>query len=278
MAEITASLVKELREITNLGMMACKKALVEAGGDKEQAIKLLKEQGLAVAAKRSEREANEGAIFISSETHKASMLSVCCETDFVAKNETFSSLVSTLAEKFIEKGEAWIGSDDLNELTTQATTKIGENIRVAQGVVFEVSEGMIGSYLHANKKVGVLVELGCSSKRAGEAKLRDVAKDIAMQIAAMNPLAVSSDEIDEKTKAEQKEVFVKQMAYSGKEATILEKIATGKLNKYFSELCLLDMPFVKDGKLKIKDLLKQVSKDLGEEVSIRRFKRFQIGK
>ena len=276
MSNISAADVKELREITNIGMMKCKAALVEADGDKEKALKILKEKGLAVAAKRADRDANEGKIFVNTNGHKGHMVAVGCETDFVAKNADFIALVAEIGENFQEKGSDYINSDELKDRLTETTAKVGEKIEVKESAVIE-AEGFVQSYLHGNEKVGVLVEIVCPAEAIDNQKVKEFAKDIAMQVAAMNPLGVTENEIPQSNIDEQREVFKSQLADSGKPAEILDKIIDGKLKKYFSELCLIQMDFIKDGKLKIKDLVTNISKEIGSEVVIKSFKRFQIG-
>lgn len=278
MAEISAALVKELRDLTNLGMMDCKKALTEAAGDKEKALKILKERGLAVAAKRADREATEGVISITGGGAKAYMIKVGCETDFVAKNADFTKLVETIASKYEKEGDALLGSPDFKNLVAEATAKTGEKIVADEAVTFAAANGFVETYLHTNKKVGVLAEFSCAAGLKDKAEVKELGRDIVMQIAAMAPVALSDKDIGEDVKKEQKEIFMKQMADSGKPADVLEKIVMGKLSKHFADLCLLDMPFVKDGKVKIKDLIARVAKQAGGDIQIVRFKRMQIGK
>ena len=275
---VDAKAVKELREITNIGMMKCKEALIEAGGDKEEALKILKEKGLAVAAKRADRTANEGQIFLSIDDNKGYMASVCCETDFVAKSEGFLSLVSEVGNKFKEKGKDYIDSTELKNNLVEMTAKIGEKIEIQETAILESESGVLQSYLHSNGKVGVLVEIICKKGELDNEKILAFGKDVAMQIAAMRPIAVTEKEIALEQIEDQRAIFKSQMADSNKPADILSKIIDGKIKKYFSEFCLMDMDFIKDGKLKIKDLVANLSKDLGSDVVIKSFKRFQIGK
>ncbi len=278
MAEISAQLVKELREITNLGMMECKKALTEANGDKEQALKILKERGLAVVAKRADREATEGIIAVKNHGSKASMIKIGCETDFVARNSDFEKLVETVSERYDKEGDALFTAPDFADLVAGATAKTGEKIEIKEGASFTAANGFVEHYLHTNKKVAVLAEIACAAGVKDKAEVKELARDLVMQIAAMAPVALSDAEIGEDVKKDQKEIFLKQMADSGKPADVLEKIVAGKLSKHFADLCLLDMPFVKDGKVKIKELIARVAKQAGGDVKIVRFRRLQIGK
>ena len=274
---IKAAVVKELREITGLGMMKCKEALTESNGDKEKALKILKEKGLAVAAKRAERDANEGKIFIKTIDNKGYIISVCCETDFVAKSEDFLSLVNEIGENFVKTGEDYLTSDAVKSKLTEVTAKVGEKIEIKQHAFVEAN-GLVQSYLHGNGKVGVLVEIACSEELAINDKVKEFGKDMAMQIAAMNPMSITESDIPQDQIKEQREVFKSQMTDTDKPVEILNKIIDGKLKKYFSEFCLMEMNFIKDGKIKIKDLMTNVSKETKGDITIKSFKRFQIGK
>ncbi len=278
MTEISAAVVKELREITNLGMMECKKALIEAGGDQEKALKILKEKGLAVADKRADRDALEGIINIEQKGSKVVMIKVSCETDFVAKTENFLKLVTQLTNEFSTKGEAFLASAELKEILAGSSAQTGEKLELKEAVAYEAKAGVIESYLHTNKRVGVLIEIACSPNVVSSPELKELGKDLTMQIAALAPLALSPDDISDDIKNEQREIFKTQMTDSGKPADVLAKIIDGKLAKHLADLCLLEMPFVKDNKIKVKDLVAQVAKKAGGDIKLVRFKRVQIGK
>lgn len=277
MANFSAKDVKELRDITNIGMMDCKKALVEADGDKDKALKILKEKGLKVAAKRADKDASEGVVAIKAEGSKGAVIKLSCETDFVARNENFVELKNTLLAGYFEKGQAFLEEESTKTLITETTGKTGEKIELNDSAFYTTENGLIESYLHGNEKVGVLIELACDNSVASKEEVTLLAKDLCMQIAAMKPIAVSSDEVDEATKIEQKELFLKQMESDPKPDNIKEKIVEGKLNKYFTEICLLDMEFVKEAKVKIKDLLARVSKSVGSDITVKQFARMEIG-
>ena len=276
MSQIKASDVMQLREITNIGMMKCKEALVEANGDQKEALRILKEKGLATAAKRADRSTNEGIIFIQSDCKNGYMLSLCCETDFVAKGEVFSQLVKTISKEYTSKGTDYIESKELKEKLIEATSKSGEKIEIKEHChICAAENGYISHYIHSNQKIGVLVELETQSK--DNEKVESLAKDIAMQIAAMNPIAIRPEEIEKNVIDEQRLIFKQQMSDTNKPENILDKIIEGKLNKYFSEICLLDMNFVKDNSIKIKELIAKIQKSIGSTITIKQFKRFQIG-
>jgi len=278
MANISAKDVKNLRDVTGIGMMDCKNALEAASGDFDKALKILKEKGMAVAAKRAERETSEGIILIENRINEAFMIKIGCETDFVAKNEDFRASAQEIFSDYIKKPDSYIDSEEQTSRILAVTAKTGEKISLVELAHYIPSSGYIQHYLHSNAKVGVLVEFTCNEKTKADESFIETAKDTAMQIAAMNPLAVRPEEISEEIKKEQKEIFMKQMADSGKPADILEKIVMGKLNKQLSEMCLMEMVFVKDNKLKIKDIISSVSKKTGDKIEIQRFTRMQIGK
>ena len=277
MANITAQDVKELREITGIGMMECKNALVVSEGDKEKALKILKEKGLAMAAKKADRNANEGRIVIKNDNKTGYMLSVCCETDFVAKNKIFESFCQEVITKYVSQSDSFLNSNEMKEMTHQATASLGEKIEITQATVLKGDDSYIGSYLHGNHKIGVLLEITASQDNFKNEHFQTMAKDICMQIAAMNPIAIRQEEIDKNVLEEQKEIFMKQMAESGKPKEIIEKIVKGKLGKFFSEQCLLEMEFVKEAKLKVKEFIARTAKETGSEIQIKSFQRFQIG-
>lgn len=278
MSDISPALVKELREITGLGLMDIKKALTEAGGDKEKALQTLKEKGLAVALKRSDRDAKDGLVAIVGDSKKMAVVKVSSETDFVAKTDDFSQLVASVAQNFLAKGEAFLTSSEAKDLVMAATAKTGEKIEIKDSACFAAAGGFVESYLHTNRKVGVLVELKCSAEVAAKPEVKELAKDLAMHVAAMAPIALSPAEVSDADKEEQKALFIKQMEGSDKPKEVVEKIILGKLSKHLADMCLLEMPFVKDPKIKVADLVAKIGKAAGGDLSVTRFKRVQIGK
>ena len=273
MAEITAALVKELRERTGAGMMDCKKALVEAEGDIAKAVDILREKGLSQAAKKASRVAAEGAVgsAVSEDGKTGTILEVNCETDFVGTNEDFRNLAASIADQILAVNpadvEALLDSEidgkKVRDLVTEAVAKIGENISVRRFVRYESAEGKVYSYIHGGGKIGVLVEMIGADDELG--------KDIAMQVAAANPsyldrTQVSRDEIDH-----EKEVLAVEARNEGKPENIIEKMVIGRINKYYKEVCLVDQEFIKDGDLTISKLLKS------KNASVVRFARYQLG-
>ncbi|MDP3430514.1 MAG: translation elongation factor Ts [Desulfomicrobium sp.] len=264
---ITAAMVKDLRERTGVGMMDCKKALTECDGDEEKAIAWLREKGLSKAAKKAGRATSEGlvTVIVAADGKSAAMSEVRCETDFVSKNEEFIALAEGLAAVALEKK-----TDSVEALPAEASDlteligKIGENMQVGRLAYVSLSgEGAIGTYVHSTKKLGVLVELT-------GAATPELAKDIAMQIAAANPLCVGPDQIPAETLAQEKEIYLNQAKEEGKPAQIAEKIVEGRIRKYYQDVCLREHVFILDVKTTIKDLL-------GKNADIARFYRFAIG-
>ena len=280
MAEINAKQVKELREATNVGMMECKRALQEADGDMQKAIKLLRERGIAIAGKKASRATNDGLISacVYNNGQKAVMLEVNCETDFVARNENFQAFVKTLLEKAKSLADGAL-ADAVKEELTAKITQIGENLVVNRNVGYTLQgTGRLASYVHLGGKVGVLIDVACGkSETVNSDVFSELVKDLTLQIAAANPRFLCDKDVPADVIAAEKEIYVKQMEQEGKPANIIEKIVGGKVKKFFSQICLLDQEFVKDSELTITKLLAARSKDLGDTVSIRRFVRYQLG-
>jgi len=256
---VTAALVKELRERTGAGMMECKKALVETNGDMEAAIETLRIAGLAQADKKASRVAAEGkiALALAEDGKRAVMVEINCETDFVAKDDSFNAFADAVAENALSDSPAdvealmltRIGGDSVEEARQALISKIGENIQVRR-FVSASTEGTLGAYVHGGK-IGVLVDL-----EGGDVEL---ARDLAMHVAALSPEYVSADDVPADTVAHEKEILIAQAADSGKPAEIIEKMVQGRLRKHLSGITLLGQPFVKDGDVTVEQLLKQNS-------------------
>jgi len=254
---VTAAMVKELRERTGAGMMECKKALVETSGDMEAAIETLRISGLAQADKKASRVAAEGkiALAISGNGKQAVMVEINCETDFVAKDESFNTFASAVAENVLNEAPAdvdalmhtRIGGDSVEEARQALISKIGENIQVRR-FVRASTDGTLGAYVHGGK-IGVLVDLSGGDE--------ELARDLAMHIAALNPEFVSADDVPGDVVAHEKEILIAQAQGSGKPAEIIEKMVEGRLRKHLSGITLLGQPFVKDGDITVEQLLKQ---------------------
>jgi len=276
---VSAQAVKELREKTGAGMMDCQRALVEAGGDMEEAIKILRKKGLAAAAKKAGRVAKDGlvAVAVSADGKKAGMVELNCETDFVARTEQYQNLVKALAQQAMNEAVADaaalaarpFASDPAHtvaETIAAHIATIGENIVLSRALHWEASEGMkLGSYVHMGGKIGVVVEVSASADE-------ETVKDVAMHVAAAEPRFVDPASVPPAVINEEKDIAKAQAAAAGKPEAVQEKIAEGKLAKFFEQVCLLEQPFVKDPNRKVKDILAERG-----QVKVARFARFRLG-
>ena len=278
MAEISASLVKELREETGVGMMECKKALVEANGDKAAAVKILRESGMAIAAKKATRTAKQGIIAadISADAQSGRMIEVNCETDFVSKNDNFKAFVAGLLQD-----AAGIADNALAE-TAKAkvdakVAEIGENIIARRNIGYKVQgTGAIAGYVHLGGKLGVMVEVGCKNAASVQnPAVKALLADLTLHITAVNPACITRDQVPAETVNAEKEIYAKQV--EGKPANIIDKIVAGKLEKFYGQICLVEQPFVKDQDKTISAVLAEAGKAVGDEFTIRRFVRWQLG-
>jgi elongation factor Ts len=277
MAEITAANVGKLREMTSAGMMDCKKALTEAGGDMDKAVDILRKSGAASAAKKALRDAREGVIaqYIAPAGKAGVLVEVNCETDFVARNESFRAFCDEVAKKLAADPNANLEAD-----REAAVGKIGENIKIARNARMEVSgNGLIAAYIHTGAKVGVLVEVGAGkAETAVKEEFKQLVKDITLQIAAGHPHAVSREQVTPEVIAKEREIAVQSDRLKGKPAQAMEKILQGVLEKFYQTYCLVDQGFVKrNSEISVKDHAAEVAKQLGDEITIRRFVRFQVG-
>lgn len=282
----TAKDVKELREKTGCGMMDCKKALTSSNGDMEKAIDFLREKGLAAAAKKSSRIAAEGLAmaYTNEDSSVGVAIEVNSETDFVAKNADFQAFVKLCAETVMKQKPASVAellaAETENGQTIEAALQekilvIGENIKVRR---FERLEGVVASYVHAGGKIGVLVKFDVADKSvvSGEA-FKTFAKDIAMQVAAASPAYLKREQVPAEVLEHEKKILKEQIVQGGAPEKVADKILEGKIGKYYKEVCLIDQPFVKDGHMSIADYVKNVSKELGTEIKIEAFVRFEKG-
>ncbi len=275
MAEITAAAVGKLREMTNAGLMDCKKALVEANGELPAAVDILRKKGVTTAAKKAGREAKEGVIaqHILPGSRVGVLAEINCETDFVAKNETFRAFCDDTARKLATDPKA-----DLEADRVAAVARIGENIKISRHQRLEVSgHGMIAAYIHTGARLGVLVEVGAGKDNTvGSDAFKQLVRDITLQIAAAHTIAVSRDQVDPAIIAKEKEIASEQVKNSPPQA--IARIVEGKLEKFFQTNCLLDQGFVKkNSEITVREHVGGVARSLGDEISIRRFIRFQVG-
>lgn len=290
MAEITAKMVKDLRECTGAGMMDCKKALSEAEGDMEAAIDLLRTKGLAALAKKAGRATNEGVIggYLSPDARVGVLVEVNCETDFVARNTDFKAFVSDIATHIASAAPA-----DVPELLGQPYSprpevtveqylgetvgKLGENMGIARFVRYELgsANGSVTVYIHGVGNIGVIAEIEAGT--SDTSALGSFGKDVAMQIAAAAPIAIGRDDVPQEVVDHELAIYKAQAAESGKPEEIQEKMATGRLQKYYKEVTLLEQPFVKDPDITVDQYRAKIAAELGSDVAVARFDRFVLG-
>ena len=290
MAEISAASVKELRERTGAGMMDCKKALAENNGDLEKAIEFLREKGLAAAAKKAGRIAAEGLVnaLIASDKKVGVLVEVNCETDFVAKNPDFQQFVKDVSQGILEKAPADVESlanitlnngKTVAETITGLVATIGENMAVRRFARFQVkSIGLVESYIHMGGKIGVLVEISANkAETLNHPEFLALVKDLAMQVAAAKPEYVKRDEVPATVLDQEKAIYKAQAMNEGKPEAIAEKIMTGRLEKFYKEICLIEQLFIKDTDMTVTKLIQDFNAKLGENIVINRFARFEKG-
>lgn len=281
---VTASMVKELREMTGAGMMDCKKILVEADGNMDKAIELLREKGLAKAAKKAGRVAAQGLVkfAISEDGTKAAMVEVNSETDFVAKNEEFIIFVEGLAKLALDNEAADLEAfsalpfegSTVKDVLTEKIAKIGENMNIRRFTRMDQTGVKYVGYLHGNGKIGVVVGLET------EAPISDVSicgKDVAMQVASMNPKFLDESQVDPEYLENEKKILVQQALNEGKSADIVEKMVTGRLKKELKETCLVEQKFVKDNDLTVKQYVENTAEEIGKSIKVVSMARYEVG-
>ena len=282
---ISAKDVKALRDKTGAGMMDCKKALTEAGGDFEKAIEILRKKGASVAAKRAEKAANEGMVVtrIFNDGKSGAIVEVNCETDFVAKSDDFVEFANFVADAVVnnkpENIEALLNVETNGKKVAEALNdiigKIGEKIEISRFAIVDAENGLVVDYVHHGAKLGVLVVADNVKDEFAE-ELAAILKDVAMQVAAMKPLFVTREEVPEDVINKEKEIYMEVARKEGKPEQILDKIATGKLNKYYQETCLVEQAFVKDNTKTVGQLIDEFNKAHSADVKIVAFKRFHL--
>ena len=285
MAAITAAMVKELREMTDAGMMECKKALVEADGDMDKAVDVLRTRGLAAAAKKVGRATNEGTIMaiVSDDATKGAVVELNCETDFVGMNEKFKGYAEKIARAAmaanVEDVEALKAVDaegeTVEDVLTDAIHTLGENMNLARAAVVEA--GGVASYIHGGGKIGVLVTFDVEGIDPASDEFQHCGRDVAMQVAAASPVSATRESVPAEVVAHEMEIYKAQAAESGKPENIQEKIATGRLEKFYKESCLTEQAFVKNPDQSVTDYVNEVAKKLGGTIKVTGFKRFMLG-
>jgi elongation factor Ts len=287
MADITAGMVKELRETSGAGMMDCKKALTESNGDMEAAVDWLRKKGLAAAAKKAGRVAAEGLVAVATDGAKGVVVEINSETDFVARNPEFQTFVGSVAKAALgtdgaseSVAEAKLsGGKSVKDSVTELVGTIGENLSFRRSAGLKVGSGVVASYIHSAAasdmgRIGVLVALESTGDAA---KLADIGKKLAMHVAAANPLWLSRDNVDQSALDRERDVLSEQARASGKPDDIIAKMVEGRLRKYYEEVCLLDQVFVIDGETRVSKVVEGAAKEVGAPVKIAGFVRFQLG-
>ena len=279
---ITASQVNELRQKTGAGMMDCKRALTEADGDFDKAIDILRKKGAAVAAKRAEKSANEGLVLIKISDDKKTgvIVEINCETDFVAKSDDFikladSFLQTVYSQKPATKEDLLAKNPSIANQVNDVMGKVGEKIEISRFAIENVSDGVVVGYVHLGSKLGVLVKFDGAA--VGQDELAEIGKDIAMQVAAMKPICVYREEVPKDLIEKEIDIYKEIAKKEGKPEQLLEKIATGKLNKFYQENCLVEQAFIKDNTKSVNDLLKEFNAKHGSSAKIVLFHRFHLG-
>ena len=282
---ITAKMVSELRERTGAGMMDCKKVLVEVDGDMEKAVELLREKGLAAAAKKAGRVAAEGLVetYINEDGTKGAVVEVNCETDFVAKNDDFISLVKNMAKQAALSSaadveglleEKYIADESMTvkDAVTGLIAKLGENMSIRRFDRYETS-GVLAQYIHGGGRIAVMVELDSAKTEQSES----AAKEIALQVAASNPLFLSREDVSEDVLEKEREIYRQQALNDGKPEKVVEKMVEGRINKYFKEVCLLEQLWIRDQDYSIAKFVEKQAKEQGSDIKVVKYTRFEKG-
>lgn len=289
MANFSNQDVMKLRETTGVGMMDCKKALIATDGNFEEAIKYLREKGMASAAKKADRVAAEGlvACHVSADKKVGVVVEVNCETDFVARSDQFVAFLNKVVEQVVASSATDVEtllkekcvsdkSKTLNDLVAETVATIGEKISVRRFAKFALkANGVVDSYIHMGGKIGVLVELKSDAKDTNT--LVELAHNLAMQVAAAKPAVVNVKDVDPQALAQEREILSVQAKNEGKPAAIIDKMVEGRIQKYYKEVCLLEQEYVRDSSLSIKQVVAQVEKQLGAKIEVVRFARFEMG-
>ncbi|MBU4269265.1 translation elongation factor Ts [Candidatus Dependentiae bacterium] len=293
MAEITMELIKELREKTQVGMMDCKKALIESNGDIEKAIEILRKKGAAVAQKRAGNATDNGHVesCLSKDFRKGVLLKMSCETDFSANTQDMKNFAKDVCEHILSKGCKSVenllneiifnGKITIQQKLEELIAKIAESIKAEEFVLYETDNfGFVNSYIHPGANLGILIELRADKEITGAnvEKLKQLTHDLCMQIAVTNPLSISSNDLDKDVIAKEQEIIKEQLLSSGKPANMVEKIMQGKLAKFYEDVCLENQVYIKNDKLKVNQLVESVSKETGLKLEIKNFTRFFVGK
>ncbi|MDR2744658.1 MAG: translation elongation factor Ts [Desulfovibrio sp.] len=280
---ITAQTVKALREKTGAGMMDCKKALVEAGGDMEKAVDWLRQKGVAKAAKKSGRATSEGIVALAADADgkNTALAALLCETDFVARSDQFRAAADGAAQTVLDKNPA--GGDVLKALMGDELARliaaVGENVQLGKFARYSLKgdNELVGSYVHSNRKIGVLVHLALGkAANADRTEIREMAKNLAMQVAAANPMSLDAASLDQAAVAREREIYRRKALEEGKPEAIVDKIADGAVKKFRKEVCLLEQPYIRDDKKSVGDVVGEVARAVNDTITVTGFARVQL--
>jgi elongation factor Ts len=287
---ISANAVKDLREKTGAGMMDCKHALTEANGDIEKAIEILRKKGIAKAAKRMDRQANEGIIVANISANGTGVLvEVNCETDFVGRNEEFVKFAHNVAEhiqlkksadlnSLLESNASFNEKFKISEILNELIAKIGEKLDIKRFSIIEPNSSYVVSYIHPGSRLGVLVEIGYKNASVvSKDEFKSFAKDMAMQVAASSPIAINRNEVSKDLVDKEMEIYKEQAKGEKKPEAIAQKIAAGKLEKYYQDIVLTEQAFIKDPSKTVKDIINETNSKVGDNLTIKKFVRYRIG-
>jgi elongation factor Ts len=278
---ITAAQVNDLRQRTGAGMMDCKRALTEANGDIQKAIEILRKKGASVAAKRAEKSANEGLVVtkVSEDKKFATIVEINCETDFVAKSEDFVNLAKFVTDEVYKSKpknvDELMNNSAVKDKLNDVLGKVGEKIEISRFDNIEAKDGLLVDYIHMGSKLGVLIKF--DDVKDGNDELYNIGKDIAMQVAAMNPISVKREDVPKETVDKEIDIYKELAKKEGKPEQMLEKIAMGRLNKFYQENVLLEQAFIKDNSKTVGDLLKEFNTKHGSNARVGKFDRFHLG-
>ena len=278
---ITAAQVNDLRQRTGAGMMDCKRALTEANGDIQKAIEILRKKGASVAAKRAEKSANEGLVVtkVSEDKKFATIIEINCETDFVAKSEDFVNLAKFVTDEVYKSKpknvDELMNNSAVKDKLNDVLGKVGEKIEISRFDNIEAKDGLLVDYIHMGSKLGVLIKF--DEVKDGNDELYNIGKDIAMQVAAMNPISVKREDVPKETVDKEIDIYKELAKKEGKPEQMLEKIAMGRLNKFYQENVLLEQAFIKDNSKTVGDLLKEFNTKHGSNARVGKFDRFHLG-
>lgn len=292
MTTISMDLVKKLRDQTQVGMMDCKKALEQAEGDFEKAVEILRKKGAAVAAKRSENETSQGRVeaHIASDFRSGSLALIACETDFSANTDAMKSFSSSVAQTIAQNEttdiESLLGSTlnghtlTLGESLNELISKICESIKIDKAIHFKVTtNGIVNAYIHPGATVGVLIELETDKDTSAHLDaLKDLSKEVCMQVAVTNPVCIEPTQLPEDMVAKERALASEQLKASGKPEAMIEKIVEGKMQRFYSENCLIHQPFIKNDKLSVQQHMNEIGKQIGATIKVVRFARFAVGR